>query len=373
MKRKQNNNYDNAIYSRIECSGYGVVNVVSNFIKNNIEIFNIEKNVNEISFYVYTKDLNKIAKINIDNCDINIVKSSKNNRLKQLISGILCIVIVISIVCLCQNRLFYIKIYGVENIDKNEIISSISMCGVKKFSIMNYDLHSVEKYIYDNYNVSMVSAINKGSCLIINIKEEIPNSKMNYNPIVSPCNLIVDSIDIYSGTLCVEPNSIVYTNDVLVEPWVMIDGEKVYVEPSAKICGKTYLTESFVFDNLSYHNIRTGKYQCVSCEMFLGKISLFNSSKDVSFDNYEIMVNCTNTSLMLPIRCVKTIAYELNTIEVVNDFNSKKDIIIETLKNNCMSRLIPCMSVYDQYSDINSYESGYILNYTICCEVLINY
>ena len=374
--RNNNEQYNKYIYTQIVYKGNKGNNLIAYLNKSNTPIFDINKSANEMIFYIYNSDINKIKKLNLDNYNLTInsenIKPTKN-KVYKCISVLISIVIVIMSIYLCQNRLFFIKISGTENLNNNDIISALDDVGIKKTSYMNFDCKDIENYLYDTFDVSLVSVIKRGNCLIINIKEEIKDSRDEYLPIVAPCDMIISSIDVYAGTSNVITNSIVYAGDEIVCPYYYINGAKCYIKPSAKIIAKTFLTESYNFQNMKTEKMRTGNSVCIESDMFLGKHLISHYENQNTFSEYETIESSFSFDYILPIKFKKIIAYELESAEINNDFESSKDDILLSLQNSCRNKLMPCMEIYDEYENIINLENGYIISYTLCCDVVLNY
>lgn len=376
MKKNSTNKYNSLFYTKVICHGNNLNKIINVLAQHGIEIYNIEKLAGEISFVLNRRDLNKFNSIDLHEYEIVVDKSKTFekilNAIKMRLSVVVIPVIVIISICLCHNRMFYLKITGIKNLDKNAVILTLNNNGVKLFGAMNFNCKDIEDCLLDKFDISMVSAIKRGNSLIINIKEEIDMAD-EYAPIIAPCNMIINKIETYSGTPKFQENDIVYEGDVLVESYVILNGEHVDVVPSAYIVAKSYITETTSFYKTTIDTVRSGNSSCINSVISFGKINLFKTSSNIDYDKYEVVEQSCSFSFLLPININKSIAYELVDIELSNDFDSNRANIISQLKNKCYSRLLSNMSVVCEYDDVVDTAFGNIVNYTLECDLELKY
>ena len=109
-----------------------------------------------------------------------------------------------------------IHIYGLDRVERSEVVEFLNVKGINVFTLMDFNIQQLEEELANEFNFSLVSIATKGNSLLISIKEELPDMKDSFVPIVADYNMIVKSIDVYAGTPCVNVGEIVYKGDTLV-------------------------------------------------------------------------------------------------------------------------------------------------------------
>ncbi len=365
--------------TRISCKGLNLTTLINTCTNNNIYIENLDRlDGQTIEFSVTDKDLKKLKLLDLKNYDIKIIKNGGKKKLLNLIymrmGLIIGMFLSIILLLLLNNRLFNVKIFGLEKKSEVEIIKAIEDYGIKKFDIMNFSTVELENYLSDKFNFSFVSLIKKGNTLIINVKEELPQITENYNPIIAEYNMILTKINVFAGTTNKKIGDIVYKGDVLVEPYEIISDEKFEVEACAEIEGDIFFSENYVFKSEEEVLVRTGKSKVINSSFSLGKIKLWDKSYKNNFKNFEIVPQNTLVSnYFLPLQINKSIAYELEVKKITKDFEKEKDEIIENLKVKAYSKVPSHLTVESEEVVINSTNYGNIVTIYLKSSVYLKY
>lgn len=363
--------------AKIKISGYNLNNLLNTCIKSNIELNNVYRtSPQEMEITLSDGNLKVFRQLDLSKYDIEILTPTIKQRIKHfviyrigLIVGIIASIILFFFM---QNRLININIYGLNNIQREDIVEKINEYGIYKFSLMNFDCENVEKYLMDNFNFSFVSVIKKGNTLIINTKEGLPDVSDKYLPITSDYNMVIRNINVYSGTSNYKNGDIVFAGDIIVEPYEIINNEKIDITPCAEIEGEIYFCASYDFKFEEEICIRSGESQVISVEYYLGKYKLFGNNYDCKYDNFEIEVEEKMiTSYFLPISIKKVIAYEKINKQITNTFDIDK--ITEQLKNEAYAKVPNGLQVESEDVKINSTNYGNIVTIYLKSSVYLKY
>lgn len=373
MKRK------NKFLNKIKVVTTSQIRFINDCINNNIILENIERTTSKEMFCdVSDNNLKKVLTLNNTDYIIEIIqKGGKNKLLNNVIYRIgLIIGVAISFVgiMLCNNRLLQIHINGLISVEEGRVVDSLNSLGVTKFSKMNYNFEEIENYLIEEFNFSLVSIVTKGNSIIINIKESLPNLEDSYAPITADYNMVIKSIEVFSGTSLVNVGDIVYKGDILVQPFFRSGEDIVYVAPCANITAETFFSNSYVFYNEYEDYVRTGKKEIISCEISLGIFAIDKKDKVASFDTYELdNTICNVSNYFLPIIIEKIYCYETEKVLITRDFESEKDEIINSLKEALYSQFPLELEIESEKVDIIEIENGYIINNHISSVINLKY
>ena len=363
---------------KLMCSGANINNFINLCKNENIEMFNLEKVENKITFEVTPADYNLIKNIGCRGCIVQVISLGgiKNIRKKSIFRLGLVVGFLLSVLLILffNNRVMYININGLECVSEEEVLKTLKESGVKYMSRLTADTAFIEDILTENYNFSMVSAIKKGNAVIINIKEELKNIEDEYVEITSDYNMIIKSIEVFAGTPNVDIGDIVRKNDVLVYPYILQDDKKVFVKPSVKIVADVFYVDKFDFKNTEIKLVRTGAYIIVDEKTYIGKYNIMNESVNADFENFELeQRNLNISSYLLPIKIDRQIAYELDTIEVSHNFEDEKDDILTLLKDNVYNIRDNNAGVIEEDYIVTKIDNGYVVTYYLKCSLQLEY
>ena len=372
--RKNNSNW-----ARLKIKGSNTNLIINNCVKNDIELQNVYRPSNqEIEITLSDNNLKKFKNLDLKNYEVTTLSTSlKQKFIHFLIFRIgLIIGVVASIILMffMQNRLININIYGLNTIQREEFIDKINEYGIKRFSLMNFDKSDLEKYLADNFDLSFVSIITKGNTLIISAKEELPDINKGYVPITAEYNMIIKEINVFAGTSTKKIGDVVFAGDILVEPYEYISNEKISITPCAEIRGEVYFSASYNFVAEEEVQVRTGNSKIINFCMNIGKYKLLENKTDCPFENYEVEeIDSLITNYFVPIHVRKTIAYELTTETVTNNFEDEKDNIISKIKDEAYSQVPSNLNVISEDIKINSTNYGNIVTIYLKSSVYLKY
>lgn len=375
MKRKKRNSNLNII----KCRSLNVSNFINFCVNNGISFRSINRTKdNYVYFEIDDKNLQLLKKLDTSKYEFEIVKIGglKNilNTLIYRIGLVVGLALSITVMLLLNNRLFRVHVYGLASTQEQAVIDSVKEYGIGYLSSLDFDKSGLEQFLADKFNFSLVSIITKGNSLIISVKEELPDISNSYVAITADYNMVIQSIEVYSGTAKVKSGDIVYKGDTLVEPFISKSGDIVYVTPCAKITAKAYFNSHYNFISSEEKLERSGKKTIISSEISLGKLSLFKSSKENKFEKFELE-NSTNkvSQYFLPIMIKKTYAHELKKVLVNRDFESEKEELIARVKNSAYSLVPSNLKVENEEIKVTDTSTGKIINVFLECNIELNY
>ena len=365
--------------TKLELCGNNIINFINLCRNNNIIISNIlKKNQSNIVFEIDDTNLNKLKTIDLSQYSIKIIRTGGKRRLKQIllqrIGLIIGLIISLAILLFFNNRLLNIYIVGNSNISYEQIVSKLNEVGVKRFTLINYDLDEIESYLQDEFNLSMVSIINKGNSIIISIKEELPSIEDEYCPIYADEDMVIEDINIFAGTSNLKVGDIVKKGDVVIYPYIINNGVKLFVKPSARIIAETYITETYKFYINEEIYVKTGKKETINSSISIGKHKIYNNTKNAIFEFYEDVETSQEVSkYLIPITINKTIRYELRKEIIEREYIEYKDKIDQDLLNRCNNGIGNMQKVMEEKLLEIDAPFGKVINMTLICESTFDY
>lgn len=320
--------------------------------KQNIQIYKMKKIEYNIFFMGVSKsNENKFLEI-CKQMNYDVAKTSQSfmpkitQYLKHNIAFVMSLVIILIALSFCCNMVFKVEVYGLENITKNQIIQVLNKNGYVTGKFKNsYNLQKLEATLKQNINnISFASATIKGNTLIINVNEKIDNSNLlkEYEPLLSPYDIVIKQIKLKSGTAVVHNGDVVKKGEPIVMPYILgKDGSKLNVEASAEITGDVQLTitESYMENHLVWVN--SGKKQeQVNFSIF--SLNLGTRGQTPAFKKYQTETKiCYNfKNFFLPIKQTKYVYLELVEKQVYVPFNKVAQNIIEQNQNMLYTNLV---------------------------------
>lgn len=167
----------------------------------------------------------------------------------------ICMVLVI----ISQMFVFRIEVFGESSISESEIISVLKSHGFGSWKPKgNYKTEEVEKILTSNISgISFASAVIHGGTLVVNVYEKIDTSQVLDvgEPIISPCDLIVQNVDCTSGTVIKGKDSTAKAGEVIVGNYVMLENTKIDVPAHANIVANIQhsISKLVVCENIDEH------------------------------------------------------------------------------------------------------------------------
>lgn len=264
------------------------------------------------------------------------------NKLKQSIALIISTSICLSFVCYLNTRLLKINIYGAKESTIQEIYKVLNQNNIKTFKSNKIELGNLEQDILQNVSeISLVSAVIKGNVLIINVKEKLPDVKIDYADFVAPYNLIIENIECYQGTLLKNKGDLVKAGETIIGAYTInANGEKTSVEPIYKLDATTYFSGQVEFNEIETKLERTGKKIVNSCyNIFNCDFLKINKSNKFALYEEETKEVKLFKNLFLPLTVKKQIYYELKEVKIEHNFEEEKELYLQKSKQCAMEKL----------------------------------
>ena len=299
-----------------------------------------------------------LSKIDLSSYDIGIINVCGYKHLIEIlqrnIAYILSFVIMLSSAIVLSTRLLKINIYGASDVVKMEIMNYLEQNDISIMASSHIDIQDLEKNLLENINqISMVSTAIKGNVLVINVKEKLPDVVQNYADIVSPCNMIVESINCYQGTPKFKTGDIVKKGEVLIGAYIISGETRIDTEPIFEIKYTTYLTGTVEFESITKKLVRTGNKITNSCYNIFG-FDFMKTNRSCEYDMYEeenVRLSVFQ-NLFIPINVIKNTYYELEEITITQDFEAVKDSLFSDSKKMAESKLTAHMTVRNSTQNV---------------------
>ena len=342
------------------------------------ELFDIKKDGTKGQFCISLSKDKKLCK-QMKNFDIQI----EQKRGFGILYHLLCLVkrygimpaffLAVAFFVVCSNFVFGIKIMGIESISKTEVVQILKQNGFEKINKKSdIDTSKFEKALASNLkNVSLVSIIIKGNTLVVSIKEKVQNSeyenKDNFAPIVSDFDGVLTKVQLVQGTLNKKVGDIIKKGDVLVFPYIVdASGNQRQVEPKAEIYAKVYITQKANFYDVEMIAKRTGK-SMTKTDIFAFGLKIFSDHKECEFALYETesTKKTISNGNIFPITLEKTIFYEIQNERVENDFEQKKQQIMDDLKQKTLKNLQECDIIENERQNVTRIAGKNELEYVL--------
>lgn len=373
-------------FVNITVEGFFVERFINNCINNKIFLWSIKRSNStlltanaSISEFKRIRNIAKKTK-----CKVNI-NSKKGLPIilhryrKRKLLLLLLIPIVFGIV-ITSTYIWNIEITGLENIEKNEIISQLTEEGIdigkRKNSI---DTKTVINNIrLKRDDISWMSIDMKGTNIIINIveaeeKPEIINEN-EYCNIVANQKGIITKITADTGTAAVKVGDIVEKGDILIDGYM--EGKYTgirYVHAKGNVEARVWHTkkiESGLTREITEETGITKNRYSINFNNF--KINLYKSLPN--FENYDT-INETNKmkifdNFYLPIEINKTTYVEQKRTKVIYGKEELKEILIEELEKQFEEERINNLNVTNKI--VNVYEKENFIEIEMTYEVKTN-
>ena len=237
------------------------------------------------------------------------------------------------------NFILKINVFGVKNAEKSEISEFVEKNIGNRFK-KNIDTKDIEFMIKENFDsVSSVSVAIVGQALVININPSvIPDEMKEGDALVSTFDGLITDIDLIQGTLAVKIGDIVKKGDVLVYPYIIdSQGEIRSVVPKANIYADIWLKGEEVHYDYYIKKTKTGR-KLTQNYIYLSNILLYSSNRVILFEDYVTEERWTTISKnnILPLRRKSVCYYEIETKEILQEFEGVKDEKISKAKEKAL-------------------------------------
>jgi len=280
-----------------------------------------------------------------------LVTFFKNNLIFAL-----SILFIFLAVMVSNNFIFKFEIVGDVCDSSKEKISRV----LKESKILvgkpksQYDLDEMKLLLLNNVDdISLVSLSIYGNTILINAKEKIDDSQIVYDfqPIVAEYDMIIESLNLISGTANASIGQTIKKGDIIVQPYVFVGDKKIAVEAKADIIAYVEIvqTNRYFENHVEYVKnqkcIKSSYLSIFGQDILKDEIAKTFSTSGRVFENENILVPYKNfevkvdeqlicENLLLPIKKTTITFYELKAIDVFVPFdeNIKQNLIEENKK-----------------------------------------
>lgn len=333
---------------RIRVKGLNIDRLFS-YIQQNFKVYNVLRlGYDELLFEMpYNNYYNLLSKIDTSCYNITIEKTfgvkKVLNVLKRNLALVISIIICLSVVAFLNTRLLKISVYGASENTTKQIQKILNKKDITIFKSNNISLNNLERVLLENINeISLVSAVIKGNVLIINVKEKLPEIKLEYADFTAPYNLIIEEIECHQGTVLKKKGELVKRGESIVGAYVLQEGGgKLDVNPIFNIKAKTFVVGETKFEEIETKLVRTGKQFSNSCYNMFGR-DFFKINKKNKFKLFEEKSSNLKLfeNLFIPLTVKRNTFYELKEVEVKHDFEKEKDGCLKESLDVAKSKLL---------------------------------
>ncbi len=291
-------------YVIFSASGGFIERLINLIIRNNINVWDIEKKDGIFYLHALAKDYKKIAELSkktqvkikvVERIGIMFLARKYKKRIGILIGiGIFTFALIFM-----QNFIWSIEVIGNKNIPTDGILSKIGELGIKKGKfIPSLDFKEIQqKAIIEFEDIAWISINNVGTKISVEISEsikapEINNDKLPQNIKAKKSGTIV-RMNVLEGEDVVKVGETVFEGDLVVSGMFQdIMGNTLIKHSKAEVIARTNYTSKFVIKFVNeekvYNNKEKNRY---ILDIFGIKIPLYLATKVKG--NYDILSNYT--------------------------------------------------------------------------------
>jgi len=322
----------------VQLKGLNIDAVLEKFNKHNIVVFELKRNNHmQVEFKIDNKSFNQTKKF-FDQYETQIVPLGTNKTKKILASNLavfLAVFLLLGIFSISSNYIWNINVSGVSKSNLSAFEKVLNENGIKRFGKKVFNAQKLEQILLSQNFVAQASCFYKGTTLFINISEKLVYNQTNFEPLKAKFSGVILQATNIVGTPNFVVGEYVSKGDVLVFPYLVDKfNQKVSVEPKAEIKAKCYIYETNIVPRKEIVLTRTGKLKKF-CDISFNKKNIAKNRKPFVF--FETKVYNNYVSSILPIVRQKTIYYELQPDEKINDLENlttqNEKLVEEKLKN----------------------------------------
>ncbi len=294
--------------------------------KNNINIRNFEKTINETTGLVSAKEYKKASKFaKAVGIRLKIIRKNgiyfRFKRYKKRKGFMLAVIVATFLLIFLQNFVWTIKINGNETVSDSQILNIAFQNGLKIGTFL--PTKNLEKtklaMLKDLPSVAFLSLNKIGSIIEIEVAEEVPKPYIISKN--TPCNIIalktarIINSEIYAGQKMFKDGDTVFKGDLLVSGIIeTADGKSIYTHSLAKIKGETKFEKEFSFCLNQTEKIYTGKEKTrYNIVLFGKKIPIYIKK------SYNLKYDTLSTPMAFGIEKETLIFYDENTVTFLEE------------------------------------------------------
>ena len=355
--------------------GYNIERMLNDLAKRGVEFFEVEK-IDAKNARVQVKVRNrKFVKKYLKERQFEII-SEKFLGLSYILHflksrwGLILGTAIAAVLFLFMNTfLLGFRIDGVSAELQNEIVEVLGQNGISVLKpIGGVKTDEVEKIILENFeSVSLASAVKKGSCILINIKEKLKTDEVGgFVPLLATQNGLITEINLIQGTLLVKVGDIVRVGDPLVAPYTFdSNGNQIPIVPKAEVIADIWLTGESEHSEVETKIERTGKVVKFRESSFLGQ-TIFSNNGEIPFESYDIVEKISYlTDFILPIKYRETFYFETKCDIIEVSFEEVREKKVAEAKQKAYLQISDTSKIKAEDYSISSGNGKWVVVYTI--------
>ena len=337
---------------KYDLTGYNIDNLLKTLYAKKVTLLNVERiGQTRVKFELPNK-FDRKAKKYIANFRGTKTPSFFKRLPKILLANlglVIALFVGLTFFLFSSNYTWQIRIFGLKDLNENDIIKVLEQNGVRKGKINLKSSKEIETILLENYDkLAQVSVVKQGTALIVNLSEKLVYVEEIFEPIKAKYCGIITKINIITGTTNVKIGDYVNVGDSLVLPFNLdASGNKVSVKPMAEIEAQIFVLGSANLQKQETVLTRTGKKQLVY-DYYIFNRHLFSGKNKNSFVFFENVSYNKNVSNLLPIKRKITCFYELAPSVVEHDLQAEKQAVIEKSQQDAKNKIPQDLEVCDE-------------------------
>ena len=359
----------------LEIRGYNIERAINVLSAGGVEFFEIEKkDAKNIRVQFKGKYSQKVKKyLKEHKFEIKSEKFLGFSRALNFFKirwGIVLGAVCAAILFIFMNSfLLGVKVEGTSSEIKDQIVEVLAENGIEVMCPLgSIETEVVEKIILDNFeNVSLVSAVKKGSSILISIKEKFKGENFEgLTPLLATQNGMITKINLIQGTALVKVGDIVRVGDPLVAPYTFdASGKKIPVEAKAEIVADIWITGESEHSEVQTKMERTGNFVKFRESAFLGK-TIFSNKGTIPFENYEtVKKESYLTEFIFPIKYTEIFYFETKCDIIEIAFKDVETEKIAEAKQNAYVQVADISKIKSEEYSISEKGGKWVVVYTI--------
>lgn len=303
---------------RLKITGKNIKRYLNYLIENNISLYNIKINNNELIILVDDNGYDEILKLKTS-YKISLINEYGYIKLKDNIKKykiiIISLILGLALIVLLSNIVFEIKVQHPKNDIRELVLNDLEEFGIKKyhFKVCYKDKEKIIKRILqkERDRLEWLEIENIGTKYIVKVEERIKNEIKEDNKtqhIIAKKNARILQIEAESGDIVVKKNDYVNKGDILISGFITKDEEiKKKVKAIGTVYGEVWYQVNIsvpkVYREIKYTNRIKNKIEI----NFLNKNFIlfdfkpyksYDSKKKVLFDNKLLPIKVSYSKIL---------------------------------------------------------------------------
>lgn len=357
---------------RVRIHGVNLNRIYKIVKKNQIEIYNIfREDYKTIYFDILKNKLKKLVGILNNSCyTIAVVERYGFYRAGNFLLtkfGYLIGAFAFLICLFASSMLIWrVEVYGINRIELTQIMQILSDSGIRVGAFkFNAQTNSVKQILLEELSdISLVSIIQKGGTVIVNVKEKLTIDESNNNTkshIIAVEDGVITEITVIQGTAMVKAGDSFKKGDILIAgSFRNINGSYSDCTANGIIKARVYYSHTEEFKSHQLVNKRTGKVQ-VNSDYFLFGWNFKRVYSEPVFENYETEISTKNVfhDNFFPLKVTFTKYFELQEVEVIREFEDFKQELLKTCHKTALAKIPYNTVIVNEFEEIEQTANGY--------------